>query len=117
MVELGEANSRMKDYFDIAELARIRDFNGEVLSRAIVETFERRKTEIPAVPAGLTGRFGLEPAKQRQWGAFVSKGRLHANAGFESWVLRVAAFAGPVLSALARGDSFRGKWPAGGPWQ
>lgn len=116
MVELGEANSRMKDYFDIAELARIRDFNGEVLSRAIVETFERRKTGIPATPPGLTRTFGRNPGKQRQWKAFVSKVRLPPNAGFESWVLRVAAFAGPVLVALSRGDSFRGNWPAGGPW-
>ena len=117
MVELGEANSRMKDYFDIAELARIRDFDGEVLSRAIRETFGRRNTGIPAVPAALTSRFGREPAKQRQWGAFVSKGRVQTSAGFEVWVLRVAAFAGPVLTTLSRRESFRREWPAGGPWQ
>jgi hypothetical protein len=117
MVELGEANSRMKDYFDIAELARIRDFDGEILSRAIVETFARRQTGIPAAPPGLSRTCGRSPGKQRQWKAFVSKVRLEADSDFEWWVLRVAAFAGPVLVALARGDSFRGNWPPGGPWQ
>jgi hypothetical protein len=117
MVELGEANSRMKDYFDIAELARIRGFDGEILSRAIASTFERRRTEIPPAQAALTSRFGREPSKQRQWGAFISKGRIREDADFEAWVLRVAAFAGPLLTSLSRGGSFRKKWPAGGPWQ
>lgn len=116
MVELGQSNSRMKDYFDIAELARIREFDGAALSRAIRETFTRRKTPIAASPAGLTSRFGTEPGKQRQWEAFVSKNRVDASKGFEAWVLRVALFAQPVLIALSRGETLAGSWPAGGPW-
>lgn len=116
IVDLGEANSRMKDFFDIAELARIRDFDGAAMSRAIRETFVRRRTPIVATPVGLTSRFGLEPSKQRQWEAFVSKNRIDASKGFEAWVLRVAFFAGPVLTALSRGEVLSGRWQAGGQW-
>lgn len=116
MAELGETNTRMKDYFDVATLARIRDFDGSALSRAIRETFERRNTPVLATPVGLTSRFGRDPGKQRQWEAFVSKNRIDAPLGFESWVLRVAFFAGPVLTALSRRAEFAGRWPAGGPW-
>lgn len=116
MVELGESNSRMKDYFDVAELARIRDFDGAAMSRAIRETFERRDTPLVAVPIGLTSSFGRDPGKQRQWEAFVSKNRGDASMGFEAWVLRVAFFAGPVLIALSRGEELRGRWQASGQW-
>ena len=116
MVELGETNTRMKDYFDVATLARIRDFDGAALSRAIRETFERRNTSVLAAPVGLTSRFGRDPGKQRQWEAFVSKNRIDAFLGFEAWVLRVALFAGPVLTTLSRGAEFVGRWQAGGPW-
>jgi hypothetical protein len=54
MVDLGESNTRMKDYFDVATLAGIRDFDGAAMGRAIQETFERRNTPIVATPAGLT---------------------------------------------------------------
>jgi predicted nucleotidyltransferase component of viral defense system len=116
IVDLGEANSRMKDFFDIAELARIREFDGAAMSRAIRETFARRKTPVVATPVGLTSRFGMDAGKQRQWEAFVSKNRIDASNGFEAWVLRVAFFAGPVLTALSRGEKLRGRWQAGGQW-
>jgi hypothetical protein len=116
IVDLGEANSRMKDFFDIAELARIREFDGAAMSRAIRETFARRKTPIVATPVGLTSRFGMDASKQRQWEAFVSKNRIDASMVFEAWVLRVAFFAGPVLTALSRGEELRGRWQAGGQW-
>lgn len=53
MVQLGEANSRMRDFFDIHALAQHRRFNGEPLAGAVRATFERRRTPIPRVsPAG-----------------------------------------------------------------
>ena len=116
MVALGESNTRMKDYFDVVNLARIRDFDGAAMGRAIRETFERRNTPIVATPAGLTSRFGRDPGKQRQWEAFISKNRMDASLRFEAWVLRVALFASPVLSVLSRKEDFAGSWPAGGPW-
>ena len=48
MVVLGIANSRMKDFYDIAHLAGHFAFDGSLLSEAIRATFERRRTSIPA---------------------------------------------------------------------
>jgi hypothetical protein len=114
MTERGETNTRMKDYFDIAELARIRDFDGAILGKAISETFRKRGTRVVALPAGLTGVFGRGDEKQSQWEGFVSKSRIDASRGFQSWVHRVTLFAGPVLLALSRGEELRGHWTAGG---
>jgi predicted nucleotidyltransferase component of viral defense system len=72
MVVLGRANSRIKDYYDVWMLTSAFDIEHERLSRAIVATFARRRTVIPAeVPDGLSDAFAADSAKQRQWDAFA----------------------------------------------
>ncbi len=72
MVMLGRANSRMKDFYDIWILAQSREFDGDRLARAIAATFARRNTEVPIKrPDALTSAFAQDPAKQRQWAAFL----------------------------------------------
>ena len=72
MVALGRANSRMKDYYDVWMLTSAVELEPERLRRAIVATFARRNTVIPAeVPDGLSDAFATDPTKQRQWDAFA----------------------------------------------
>ena len=74
MVELGSKNGRMRDFFDIQALAAGESFHGPVLTRAIVETFGRRRTHVPVdTHLALTRDFteiGGEPA---QWAGFVRR--------------------------------------------
>ena len=80
MTILGLANTRMKDFFDIATIARRTDLDGATLARALAATFARRGTALPAQPpVALTREFGDDDAKQRQWQAFLSKGRIDAG--------------------------------------
>ena len=72
MVALGRANSRMKDYYDVWMLTSTFDLNPERMRQAIAATFARRDTVIPnQVPDGLSDAFANDPAKRRQWDAFV----------------------------------------------
>lgn len=72
MVDLGRANSRMKDFYDIWLLSRTYEFKGDALPRAIAATFDRRKTEVPeATPDALTPAFAQDAAKIQQWNSFV----------------------------------------------
>jgi hypothetical protein len=74
MVELGEANSRMRDFFDIYALAEQCSFSGEILAGAIRATFERRRTPVPEIlPFALTPEFATFGAKLAQWRGFLSK--------------------------------------------
>ena len=74
LVKLGMANSRMKDFFDLAVLARSFAFSGPVLRDAIAATFRRRGTAIPTeLPVGLTDSFAKDGVKLTQWKAFVSR--------------------------------------------
>ncbi|CDX38151.1 hypothetical protein MPLDJ20_220072 [Mesorhizobium plurifarium] len=47
IVLLGQANSRMKDFYDLLALSRLFAFEGGSLIQAIRATFERRDTLLP----------------------------------------------------------------------
>lgn len=77
MVMLGMANSRMKDFYDLAVIARRTELDGATLAGAIAATFARRSTAVPTVrPLALTSQFSEDETKRRQWQAFLNKNRL-----------------------------------------
>lgn len=79
MVMLGQANSRMKDFFDLAVIARRTELDGATLAAAIAATFARRQTALPIErPLALTQLFSEDAAKLRQWQAFLNKNRIEA---------------------------------------
>ncbi|MBP8204807.1 MAG: nucleotidyl transferase AbiEii/AbiGii toxin family protein [Giesbergeria sp.] len=79
MVMLGQANSRLKDFFDLAVIARRTELDGATLAMAIAATFARRQTALPTQrPLALTKQFSGDAAKLRQWQAFLNKNRIDA---------------------------------------
>ena len=81
MVELGMADTRMKDFYDVWLLLRDFDLDDEVLADAVRATFARRKTPLPAeVPTALMPAFGEDGTKQKQWRAFVRRANVEADA-------------------------------------
>ena len=71
MVDLGKANSRMKDYYDVWIISRAFEVDRSRLAAAISATFARRGTAIPdAVPDGLSRAFAEDTVKQQQWETF-----------------------------------------------
>jgi predicted nucleotidyltransferase component of viral defense system len=117
MVQLGSDNSRMKDFYDIACLARDFGFDGELLARALRATFECRGTPLPlTAPVGLTDGFAEHPLKRSQWSGFTRKANVADFATLSEAVNAVRAFVASPLQSVARGDAFGGTWNAGGPW-
>lgn len=117
MVVLGSANSRMKDFFDIAALAQHETFDGGILAISLETTFKRRKTELPKeLPVALAAAFATDPAKQRQWNAFVERSKIRNPAKFDATVEVVKDFLWPAVEAAASQRKFKGTWLPGGPW-
>jgi len=118
MVTLGEANSRMRDFFDVSALAARMSFDGAVLARSLRSTFERRGRIFPAeAPVALTPAFAEIPGKRSQWTAFVRRNRLEAaSADLAVVIEQVVRFVKPVLAAAMKGDEFAASWSPGGPW-
>ena len=97
IVVLGMTNSRMKDYFDLLSLAREGRLDPTVLRNAVSATFARRDTPMPgSMPVGLTEAFASDNAKQRQWRAFLERGRLEAP-GLAEVVVELAEVVAPVF--------------------
>lgn len=119
IVVLGEANSRMKDYFDLATMSAELDFSGSVLVECLRQTFASRATTLPdAIPPGLDQAFGRTAARQRQWEGYLRKARLNdIGWSLTRAVERVRRFALPPLLATGREVAFDRHWPPGGPWK
>ena len=119
IVKLDLANTRMKDYFDLAALAANLEFDGEILGSAVAGTFESRGIEVPKeLPPGLEEVFAQAPEKIVQWKAFVRKSRLEKRAGpLDETVARIREFLMPIVRAAGKTQTFEMRWPPGGPWR
>jgi predicted nucleotidyltransferase component of viral defense system len=119
MVQLGIANSRMKDFHDVATISRLFEFDGDLLVRALRATFARRKTPLPiGVPTALTDAFADDPAKNAQWATFSRKLDAGEKTDLRGVLDTVARFAlRPLEAASSQADKWRALWPAGGPWR
>ena len=116
MVMLGQANSRMKDFFDLAVIARRTELDGATLAAAIAATFARRQTALPIErPLALTKQFSADTAKLRQWQAFLNKNRIEAASLGDTvallddmlWPPTEVAAAGSQATATWRPDALR----------
>jgi predicted nucleotidyltransferase component of viral defense system len=118
MVQLGIANSRMKDFFDLRFLARSFEFDGIVLADAIRATFARRGTPVPeAAPVALTAAFTEDAQKKVQWTAFLKRiGAADQALTLAAIVAEIDAFVTPPLDAIRNETSFQRTW-AQGRWR
>lgn len=114
MVLLGEANSRMKDFYDLWFLSRNFEFDGETLVSAIAATFARRKTPLPTeLPTGLRDEFAT--TKTVQWNAFQRKNQLGEKSMAEI-VRAIREFAGEPLQGAFDGRQWKAHWVPTAGW-
>lgn len=118
MVDLGERNSRMKDFYDVWALARTFAFDGRELAGAIAATFERRGTAITTeLPLALSSAFYADVARATQWRRFRDRqGLSHAPADFAVVGESVRGFLSQLLLLIVQQDRHSARWVAGGPW-
>jgi predicted nucleotidyltransferase component of viral defense system len=118
MVLLGIGNTRMKDFYDLWYLSQHFTFEGDLLGRAIAATFDRRRTPIPTdTPLALTSEFADDETKQRQWGAFVRKGKLNDDGLVLSQIRSILHdFLMPPIIAIDEGVEFDLVWSSDRGW-
>ena len=120
MVSRGMTNTRVKDLWDIACLARRFAFDGETLRTAIEETLRRRQTALAGErPVALTPSYYLDAARSQRW--LVLQGQIGGSADGPALLVdageEMLSFLGPVCDSLIEGEQFTQAWSAGGPWQ
>ncbi len=113
---LGMLNSRMKDFFDLWVLAKHFDFEGTLLTQAVIATFESRRTALPnGMPIGLSDEFVQDDQKKKQWLAFLRKNALEPMS-FVTVISDLREFLLPVLAAAATGGRHEMIWLAEAGW-
>jgi predicted nucleotidyltransferase component of viral defense system len=116
MVRMGELNSRMKDYYDIWELAKSFDFEGTILAKAFAQTFEKRQTSFEKEIPALSSEFASQ--KQVQWLAFRKKlTPIEIPSSFVEVVIYIREFLMPIHQAIMPKSSPPDIWIAPGPWK
>ena len=118
MVRLGELNSRWKDFYDVWMLSSHLEFEGEVLKKAIINTFQLRKTDLPnEIPVALTEHYASE--KQIYWSIFIKKNKLNSDISgeFVKIINRLNVFLLPVVKSSLRNDSFNKVWKPESGWK
>lgn len=115
MFDRMEANSRMKDYFDIYYLASHYDFDGKVLKEAIQQTFEKRQTvcDIHSFERIVSMKDHKEMVKR--WYAF-SKKSLGTTLEFDEILKTTKLFLHPIIIAIENNNAFEGYWRADMEW-
>ncbi len=121
LVNLGIANSRMKDFYDLWIMAHQFDFDGLTLSEAIRNTFARRQTPLPTqAPTGLSSAFYRDKQKNLQWKAFLGKGMPLSSStppSLEEVCRLLEIFLMSPTQALKNNQTFTWRWQPGGPWE
>ena len=119
MVQLGELNSRMKDFYDLWLMTRRFDFDGKSLAAAIEKTFIHRKTELPEKKP-LFAREIYDETSDRQtlWRAFLTKGQIkQAPEKLSITAKTLEKFLIEPLKAISGKSVFSKTWKSPGPWR
>lgn len=116
MVSLGDANSRMKDFYDVWICSKHLDFDPDILLAAIVATFKNRSTPIPTEEfEALSVQFA--EAHRVQWNAFVRKiGEAELTDALSKAIEDINLFIMPILRAIAEEQRLPQRWVAGHGW-
>jgi predicted nucleotidyltransferase component of viral defense system len=99
MTQLGELNSRMKDFYDLYCLLRPEKFDPSVLPLAIAETFKTRGTPLPKSDELFPPDFHSKEDRIRQWAAFLKKSRL-PDLDFELVIKHIQMEMKPVMDSI-----------------
>jgi len=118
MIQLGELNTRMKDFYDIWNIIQHEEIDGAELQKACVATFENRKTPLNLEARFFAENFSQALGKETQWTAFIRKQGLEslAPSSFEKVVGILQTFFRPMVEAQLSGKAFSARWDTSGQW-
>lgn len=118
MIQHGDLNSRMKDYYDLWLISETFDFESKSLQKAIEATFKNRDTDLPGErPVSLSLEFAS--ANNIRWNNFLGKMNIETaeNADFAYIIERVWPFIEhPLKASITQKPSSR-KWTPQKGWR
>lgn len=111
ILSLMEFSSRMKDYYDIYYIANKFDFDGEILTEALRQTFSNREHSFTLEQFKQVLSFADDTVMQKKWKAFVRK--INTKTDDYSTVLKtIRNFLEQPFSAVVGNKTFTDRWSA-----
>ncbi len=120
IVQLGQQNSRMKDFHDIWALSETFSFEGAVLREAVRACFAHRGTDwTTPTPLALTSTFYSNARLIRLWRDYRLSTDPHISPAdaFEVVGDRILNFLAPIRESVLAAAPFATHWPPSGPWR
>jgi hypothetical protein len=101
-IERGAANTRWRDFADIAAIAGVKEISADDLARSITTVAEHRRADPRLLAMALEGMGALA---QSRWAAWRRKQRLEDSTPgqFQELIDQCSVFADPVLAGDAAG--------------
>jgi predicted nucleotidyltransferase component of viral defense system len=109
IITLMEATGRMKDFYDIYQLAKTFDFEGDILRLAVEETLNNRNTNYDKDSVIIISRLVKDMEIQKRWVNFVEK-VIRDEVDFERVVKVILKLLSPPFEAIVEGKDFNSKW-------
>jgi len=120
IIRFGEANGRIKDFYDIWITTRTFEFDLASVVEAVGGTLRRRDTDIPIeMPVGLTDAFAVIAEERGLWSGFLRRSPPATEPPpFRQLQEDLRRFFRPVIVGLSIPESAKGLWnPGGSSWQ
>lgn len=102
MIDLAEANTRMKDFYDVYHLLANQPINYEILEKAIQETFKQRGTAILPNHSLFEPDFQRNPVRIERWKAWLRKTKLSPDLAYKTVMQKIMAELKPIYLRLAQ---------------
>jgi hypothetical protein len=111
VIDLADANTRMKDFRDLYVLAVTTPFEGAVITEAVARTFERRGTSTSAGSTVMSEGCAKNPERQTAWAGYLRRERVGTVPGsFDAVMPVILDLVGPPFQAAREGSAFSKRW-------
>jgi predicted nucleotidyltransferase component of viral defense system len=100
MLDLAEANSRLKDFYDVYQLLGTQEYQAATLAQSIRETCYRRGTGYRQEHSLFTEAFALDENRNQQWQAFLRRAGIVMLLAFPEVMSRIRRNLQPVYESL-----------------
>lgn len=118
MISRDDTNTRLKDFFDIWTLSKVRNFESALLREAISEIFSYYQTNIPKdIPICFKEEFYASNIKISQWKAFLKNANLNVSYEFPEVIEAIRIFLMPVCDSLINESKEESQWIPSKGWQ
>lgn len=117
MVDRGATNTRMKDYFDLATLARRQAFSGHELTGAVRATFTNRSRKMPIHWDERLNALPGDARQQRLWATFLREISKTDFGTLEQVIAEIRAMLEEPLRHVEPDRQFVKAWKPGVGWE